>query len=124
MINNRKIDIVKLLNWDYDVSNEELLSIIDGRKIGDSVFDVNKLFIRSLERLNWLNIVCLWGIDKFKELYTVELSKQLFPKQLKQKYDFTAAILRGETVSATEWGSERAKQLQHTFLSNRWNRNK
>jgi len=130
MISNKKTDIVALLNWDYNVSNKELLAIIagstsltdQGKEKGETVFDVNKLFIRSLERLNWLNITYLWGIDKFKELYTTEISKQLFPKQLKQKYDFTAALLRGETVSATEWGTERAKQLQHTFLSHRWNR--
>ena len=120
--NTEKIELLKSLNWDYDVSAEDMLDVVENKKVKAGVFDKESVFLRSLERLNWLDILTLWGIEEMKNLYTPELSSKLFPRSLKQKYDITFSILQKRPVSFAGWGSERARKMQHTFLSHRWNR--
>jgi hypothetical protein len=119
---NEKMIMAKSLNWDYAVSDEDIISIIEERNSEVKALNREKLFLRSLERLSWQSIVTLWGIDAIKKMYTPDLSLKLFPKSLKQKYDIILSILQGHSLSDAGWSSERAKKMQHTFLSNRWNR--
>jgi hypothetical protein len=119
-----KLDLMRSLNWDYHTSCEDMLDIIDGHIEAAGAFDRKKLFVRSLERLGWTYIVALWGIETMKELYTPELRRRIFPPSRRDDYDFAFAVLREEPLPATGWGTERARALQRTFLSERWNRTK
>lgn len=50
----KKLELVKSLCWDYDVSLQSMLDVIEGRaESADGVFDREKLLVRSLERLPW-----------------------------------------------------------------------
>ena len=117
-----KLALMGNLNWDYKVSHEDMLSVIEGKidKVGP--FDKTFLFVRSLERLPWHYMILLWGVEAAMELYTPEAASRLWPKSIRRTFDFAFAVLRGEPVSPAEWGSPRSRELQNTFFSHRWNR--
>jgi hypothetical protein len=117
-----KIKLMGNLNWDYRVSPEEMLAVLEGALEQAGPFNRSFLFLRSLERLPWHYLIALWGVETAKELYTPEIARRLWPKDIRSRYDFAFGILRKEPVSPAEWGSPRAKQLRDTFLSHRWNR--
>lgn len=119
----KKLELVKSLCWDYDVSLQSMLDVIEGRaESADGVFDREKLLVRCLERLPWHHVVSLWDKDVMLELYNDNLSKRLFPKQRRSEIDGTFSILRREPLPHTGWGDEYSKSLQRAFLSDRWNR--
>ncbi|GHV84477.1 hypothetical protein AGMMS50230_00850 [Spirochaetia bacterium] len=117
-----KIEMMKSLNWDTTSPPEDMLAVVEGRLEKTGGFDQERLFLRCLGRVPWHRLVALWGVEKIKELYTPKITRALFPRELRIQYDFALAVLRREPVSAPGWGSEYHKQLQHAFLSNRWNR--
>jgi hypothetical protein len=117
-----KLKLMGNLNWDYNVSPEDMLAVLEGALEKAGPFSRGFLFQRSLERLPWHFLIALWGVEAAKELYTPELAGRLWPKDLRSRYDFAFAVLRREPVSPTEWGSPRHKQLQNAFLSHRWYR--
>ncbi|MDR1239171.1 MAG: hypothetical protein LBK27_03580, partial [Treponema sp.] len=100
-----KLKMMASLNWDYRVSPEDMLAVAEGKKDKAGPFDRNFLFVRFLERVPWHRLIAFWGVEAFKELYTPELARRLFPRDLRKKYDFAFAVLRREPVSAPEWGS-------------------
>jgi len=117
-----KLDLMKCLCWDYDVSPQSMLDVIEGRaESADGVFDREKLLVRCLERLPWHYTISLWDKDVMIKLYTPQLSKRLFPKQRRREIDGTFSILRKEPLPHTGWGDEYSKSLQRAFLSDRWN---
>jgi hypothetical protein len=113
----KKIELVKLLNWDYAVSAEDMLAVIEGRLEKAPPFDRPFLFVRSLERLPWHYIVALWGIDAIQELYTPRVAARVWPPGMRSRYDYAVKLLRGEAVSSTGWSPERREELRHTVLS-------
>ena len=120
---DKKLDLMKYLCWDYYVSPQSMLDVIEGRaELADGVFDREKLLVRCLERLPWHYITTLWDKNVMLELYTPQVSKRLFPKQRRSEIDGTFAILRREPLPHSGWSNEYSKSLQRTFLSNRWNR--
>jgi hypothetical protein len=117
-----KLDIMRTLNWDYDVSSEEMLEVIEGSIPKAGPFDRSRLLVRSLERVSWHRLIALWGTDAVKELYTPALARRLRSPELRRTCDFAIAILRREPVSVARWGSECYKSLRDTVFSNRWYR--
>jgi hypothetical protein len=113
---------MKNLNWDYKTSAEDMLAVIEGHLQRAGAFDRNALFVRSLERLPWHYVVGLWGVETMKQLYTQEIRDRVWPIDRRETFDVAFRILRGETVSAPEWGSEHCQRLGRAFLSDRWNR--
>ena len=49
----KKLELTRSLNWDYEVSPQDILSIIEGKIEAKAPFDRKFLFARSLERLPW-----------------------------------------------------------------------
>ncbi|GHV91862.1 hypothetical protein AGMMS50268_23650 [Spirochaetia bacterium] len=117
-----KIEMMRSLNWDYKISPEDMLAVVEGKLESAAGFDQDRIFLRCLGRVPWYRIIALWGVDKVKELYTPKITRAIFPRELRTHYDFAIAVLRRELVSTPEWGSEYHKQLQNAFLSHRWYR--
>ena len=118
-----KINSLEPLCWDSSVSAEELLPLVEGvvSSVGD--FSRESLFLRTLERVPWHNLIVLWnGAENCAELYTEKVRKGLRNEYFRQKYDFAFGILRGKPVQAPRWGSEYCEKLRRTFISDRWNR--
>ena len=117
-----KLKLMSNLNWDYTTSAEDMLAVIEGKIDKAGPFDKTFLFVRSLERLPWHYMILLWGVETAKELYTPQAAERLWPKSRRRTFDFAFAVLRGEPVSPTEWGSPRSRELQNTVFSHRWYR--
>jgi hypothetical protein len=115
-----KIELMPSLNWDYLDSHEDMLAVIEGQLESSGAFNREKLFVRSMERLTWYSFVGLWGIDAIKELYTPALAGRIWPKELRQRYDYAVAVLRRETIPPAGWGDEHYKQMWHPVFSDRW----
>jgi hypothetical protein len=115
----QKLEMMRTLNWDYATPYEDMLAVIEGEREEAAPFDRKKLFVRSLERIGWTYLVALWGIDAVNEMYTPEIRRRLWPPSRREDYDITFALLRGEPVSATRWGSEFYKSQRYRFFSNR-----
>ena len=114
-----KLKLMRSLNWDYLDKHEDMLDVIEGRLETSGAFTRDKLFVRSMERLNWCSFVGLWGLNAIKELYTPTLAGRIWPKERKKHYDFAIGILRKEPVSSSGWGSTYFKSKRHQFFSNR-----
>ena len=114
-----KNDILTGLAWNYKVSEDELLDVINGKKEKAGPFTSEKLLVRCLERVSWHRIVALWGIENILKSYTPKLLMQIHSKVLRKRYDTVFRLLRKEPLPASSWGSEYHKNLQHTFLSDR-----
>ena len=114
-----KLKMMASLNWDYRVSPEDMLAVAEGKKDKVGPFDREFLFVRFLERAPWHRLIAFWGVEAVKELYTPELARRLFPRDLRNKYDFALAVLRREPVSAPGWGSERYQSKRYRFFSHR-----
>ncbi|GHT68568.1 hypothetical protein FACS1894110_16410 [Spirochaetia bacterium] len=99
-----------------------MLAVAEGKLESAAGFDRDRIFLRSLERVPWHQVIALWGVDKVKELYTRETAKRIFPKTLKERYDFAIAILRREPVPPARWGDEHYQSLRDTVFSHRWYR--
>ena len=123
MTSEKRNQILETLNWDMDISKEELQNLILGETAEVGGLTREMLFLRSLERVAWHNLVPLWnGIDECCKLYTENVRRGLRNNEFRQKYDFIFGLLRKKTVHAPEWGSEYCENIRHTFLSDRWNR--
>jgi hypothetical protein len=118
----KKLELMKNLNWDYQVSAEDMLAVIEGNLERAGAFDRDALFVRSLEYLPWHIVVALWGVETMKQLFTAEVRGRIWPADRRETFDVAFAILRGEAISTPGWGSERSQRLKRTFLSDRWNR--
>ena len=116
-----KIELMASLNWDSLDKCEDMLAVVEGHKAETESFSRDKLFIRSLERLPWHYITALWGIDAIKELYTQENANRIWPKERRHHYDFALAVLRGEPLPTTRWGTEYFKSKRYRFFSDRGN---
>ena len=115
-----KLKLMSSLNWDYLDKHEDMLDVIEGRLETSGAFTRDKLFVRSMERLNWCSFVGLWGIDVIKELYTPTLAGRIWPKSTRKIYDFAIAVLRREALPPARWGDEHYKQMWRPVFSNRW----
>jgi hypothetical protein len=116
-----KIHLMKILNWDYLDTYEDMLAVIEGRLERSGAFTQDKLFVRSLERLPWHYVTALWGIENIKKLYTPEIAKRIWPKSRRYHFDFALAILRREPLPPARWGDEYFTTQRNRFFSNRGN---
>lgn len=117
-----KLEILKGLNWDYNVSPEDMLAVVEGEKEEAGPFDRTRIFVRSLERLPWHRIVGLWGWDRAEKMLVPETIKRVWMKGRRDHIERLAAILRGETLPPAEWSDEMRGKLRNTVFSHRWYR--
>ncbi|MBQ6029723.1 MAG: hypothetical protein IJL24_09410, partial [Treponema sp.] len=67
----KRFKILETLNWDMDVSKEELLDLVLGKVSDVGGITRETLFLRSLERVAWHNLFVLWNnFDTVSQLST------------------------------------------------------
>ena len=119
----KRRQILETLNWDMDVSADELSDLVLGKI--DEVGGITReaLFLRSLERVAWHNLFLLWNsAEECCKLYTEKVRRGLRNDDARQKFDFVFGLLRGEPVQTPKWGSDYCERIRSAFLSDRWNR--
>jgi hypothetical protein len=119
-MNQRQHLCLKRLNWDYDISPEEIFAVINGEKTHAGHWDLDALLVRMLERLSWYDLLDFFTPEFLAQKLTTEFLKKVYAEEKRAKYERLAKILRGETVPFTKWGSEYREQCKNTLFSNRW----
>ena len=117
-----KLKLMRSINWDYNATPEDMLDVIEGNRDSAGAFDREGLFVRSLERLSWYNVLELFGVDLMIRLWTPELARRLRFREMREDYDYAISILRGKPLPAAEWGVRNYKPVRNPFLSHRRHR--
>ena len=112
--------IIQKLLWDYDISAEEVVQVIQGEKKKCIHWDFEKLFIRMLEKLNWYDLLYFLGAERIKKELTIAHKEKIHNPSLKNYYERLRKILYGETVPFTKWGPEFSEKVKDSLFSNRW----
>ena len=122
MITENISNLLSKINWDYNYSEKELLSLIN--KKNDFSNQRLSLYIKSLETFTWQELVSLWGLEECNNLYTDKVRKGLFSNKIREQYDGIFNLLRNKTLSYTKRSPEDLEKFKSTLLFNRRNRTK
>lgn len=117
---DKRKKLLSMICWDYIVDLEALLHAIDTNTLPHN--EKERLFIKSLERLPWHNVVGLWGFETAQQLLTDSVIQKLWPKERRQHFAILKRILRGEAISSPRWSTELRQKLKSSVLSYRWYR--
>ena len=80
-----KSKLISRINWDYDISENELLVLINDK--GNLSNKRLCFFIKSLQVFTIDELFYLWGLEESKKLYTPRIRKGVFPRDLRNKWD-------------------------------------
>jgi len=115
-----KYIVLKKIFWDYHTEKLPLEKIINGDFHSVDDYSFNLIIVRMFERLNWYDLIEILGLNKIRQLLTVDTIAKLHFTELRDKYEFLRKVLSGEDVSFTGWGDAYYQQIKHTLFSNRW----
>lgn len=87
------LTLIKKVLWDYQLSDEEIMGIYQGRLVIGGINDV-KLKARLLNSYNWYTLVKELGFNNAQELLKPEIIKLLYPKALQESYTYAARVLQ------------------------------
>jgi len=68
-----KSKLITRINWDYDFSENELLSLINDK--GNLSNMRLCFFIKSLQAFTTEELIYLWGLEESKKIYTPRIRK-------------------------------------------------
>lgn len=119
-LTEKKYRCLKRINWDYNISVEDMFAVINGEKAHAGHWDQDDLLIRLLERLSWYDLLDFFSPDEMAQKLTPVLLKKIHDKEKRAKYERLGKILRKEPVSFTKWGAKYSAECKDTLFSNRW----
>lgn len=119
-LTENKYRSLKRINWDYNISIEDMFAVINGEKSHAGHWTQDDLLIRMLERLNWYDLLDFFTPDVMAQKLTSNLLCRIRDNEKRAKYERLGKILRGETVSFTKWGAKYIAECKDTLFSNRW----
>lgn len=108
--------------WDTTIDPFVFYSLAIGEGENSRWLNQQSALIRIFERLNWYELIELFGIDLIKKHLTKNLIKKLRFPEMRERYEFIRKVLQGEVVSFSGWDTEASKQFKNTLLSDRWYR--
>ena len=90
-INKDAMNFFKSLYWDYQVSEENIITIIE---LGECNGLTRKnLLSRALKSRRWYEIKKILSPELLKEALSEDVLKTLFPKSLARKYNYVKKLL-------------------------------
>ena len=90
-INKDAINFFKSLYWDYQVSEENIITIIE---LGEcNGLTRENLLSRALKSSRWYEIKKMLSPELLKEALSEDVLKTLFPKSLSLKYNYVRKLL-------------------------------
>jgi hypothetical protein len=79
---------LKLIMWDYDISVQEMESLISGNTPKAGHYTRETLFIKMASGLPWFTLLDIFGAEKIKELLTDDVIKRIWPESIQKKYRY------------------------------------
>jgi len=83
-----KKSIFRQLGWDYNISPDDIQSVLEGNKPDAGHFNRETLFIRMLETYPWFTLLQVFTVDEIQNLLTGRVVERLRSASLQQKYEF------------------------------------
>ena len=83
---------LKNIVWDYEVSLEELIQILEGRKKSFSL-NREKILARLLLSVNWYKLLEIFGPHILKEILNDEVLKYIHIESLRQDFIYAREVL-------------------------------
>jgi hypothetical protein len=111
--------LVKIF-WDYNIPYDSLKKIIQHQFTSLDKYTHDLIIKRTLERLDWYDLLNILGKEKIKEILTSDIIKKIRNKELKARYERIRQILFNEAVPVSGWDPENIKRIKSSILSNRW----
>jgi hypothetical protein len=90
-MNPKTIEFFKSLYWDYQISNEEIMTIIEAGECKG--FARKNLLGRALKSRRWYDIKGILPPWLLKEALSDDVLKTLFPKSLADNYYYVRELL-------------------------------
>jgi hypothetical protein len=91
--------LYRQLSWDYNISPEEIASLIKGEKETAGHYNRQAIFKKALETYPWFTIIQLFEPNDISLLLTDELISSLRMPSLRKQYEFIKKRLQ-ETLPA------------------------
>ena len=91
-INEKLKEELKKIVWDYEVSLEELIQILEGRKKSFSL-NREKILARLLLSVNWYKLLEIFGPHILKEILNDEVLKHIHTESLRQDFVYAREVL-------------------------------
>lgn len=83
-----KIEILKSLMWDYDLTPENCLAVLEGKIERIGHYDAENIFKKTLESFPWYMIIELIPLVRIQQLLNDKVIQHLRTKQLIARYEF------------------------------------
>ena len=91
MTDLKTIKFFKSLYWDYQISDEDIIAIIDSGECNG--ITRKNLLARVLKSRRWYEIKKILPPELLKEALSDDVLKTLFPKSLSQQYYYVRQLL-------------------------------
>jgi len=91
--NSTKLSLMQAIMWDYNISPQDCLDVLEGKKERAGHYDQSSLFRKVLESYPWFTVMELVPISRIKALLTDSLIHQLRSELLVKRYEFIRARL-------------------------------
>ena len=91
-INEKLKEELKKIVWDYEVSLEDLIQILEGRKKSFSL-NREKILARLLLSVNWYKLLEIFGPHILKEILNDEVLKYIHIESLRQDFIYAREVL-------------------------------
>ncbi len=85
---NNKHQLLQYIMWDYKISPEECLALLDGRTDRAGHYTREQLVRKILESFSWFTVMDIISITDIYPYLTEELIGSLRSKQLRKRYAF------------------------------------
>ncbi|OGU83410.1 MAG: hypothetical protein A2W11_02095 [Ignavibacteria bacterium RBG_16_35_7] len=120
MTQDEKYTALKKIFWDYNIEMLPLKKIASRQFPDVDKYEYDLVINRMLERMSWIELLDILGIDELKKILTRNKIKKLRSNELKDRYERIRRILFKEPLSLSGWDTEYIKRIKATLLSNRW----
>jgi len=90
-INNDTINFFKSLYWDYQVSEENIIAIIESGECNG--LTRKNMLSRALKSCRWYEIKKILSPELLEEALSEDVLKTIFPKSLSRQYHYVKKIL-------------------------------
>ena len=85
--------ILSKINWDTPLSNDDLYHIFTGAENHIGGIDKNWIYLRILNTFNWYKVLKIIPETELPLLLSDEVINNLFPRQLRNKYQHVRRAL-------------------------------
>jgi len=80
--------LLKQISWDYNLSEADILALLEGRLERAGHYTRKDIFRKLLETYPWFTILNIMPAHEVKELLSDQVISSLRSHSLKQKYEF------------------------------------